>query len=235
VERTLTHLDLIERAVVGLDLGKHTDPTAICVASAIPRESPLSRHDQAWHDQFEDCGRDCRILAEDVFTFRDLGVLPLGIDYVAVAHHVTEVVSKVARQFQDRPRLVVDATGVGAPVLDILRDTVGDVARIVPMTIVAGADFIPGGQRVGKAWLLGRLQALFERGCIRLPFPEDESDRIRGLIAELRAFEIKATQTGLVTAAAPSGAHDDRVIALLLATMEDPSKTVIRFGRSLWR
>ena len=140
---------------------------------------------------------------------------------------------KVAHRFGHRPRIYTDATGVGSGVIDVAREVVRD-GMVVPVTIVAGVDHLPGSYRAGKGWLLGRLQSLFERGLIRLPLPRDEFDRIRGLVAELQAFEVRATQSGGMTASAPPGQHDDRVLSLMLAVMEDPSKQVIRRGPSVW-
>ncbi|MEO8127649.1 MAG: hypothetical protein ABI822_11195 [Bryobacteraceae bacterium] len=123
---------------VGLDLGQKRDFTAFCVVER--RVEKFDVKDRVSWDH----------LRRTRFHLRHLGRLPLGTPYPEVVERmVTMVQSGVLR---GRCELVVDATGVGGPVVDLLR-----AARlgcpVVPVTITAEtlrcAWERPGGCRSG--------------------------------------------------------------------------------------
>lgn len=72
--------------------------------------------------------------------------------------------------------------------------------RVKPFTTTAAT----------KTVLLDALALAFEKGAIRIP--NDAT-----LIAELEAFEMKGTPSGMLRYSAPSGMHDDCVMSLALA------------------
>lgn len=94
----------------------------------------------------------------------------------------------------------VDTTGAGEPVFESLRKA-GVRARAYPFT------------QKSKAALVDNLALQFERGEIFLP----RADLWPEGIDELEAFEYSVTEAGNVRSAAPSGLHDDCVMALALA------------------
>ena len=93
---------------------------------------------------------------------RHLERMPLGTPY-------TEVVDPVERVVRSPPStaaaLVVDATGVGRGVLDLIR-AARLACEIVPVTITGGshASHERGMWRVPKRDLIGDLQLMLERG-----------------------------------------------------------------------
>src|SRR5215218_2193726 len=95
---------------VGVDIGQRRDPTAIAVVEQEERRSSETHH-----------------------IARHLERLPLGSPYPAVAERVAAVVRGVlAATSGEAPTLYVDATGVGTPIVDVLRAaSVGDLAQLV--------------------------------------------------------------------------------------------------------
>ena len=70
-----------------------------------------------------------------------------------------------------------------------------------------------------KANLVDALSLAFERGTLRiLPDPT--------LIAELQAYEAERLPSGMLRYGAPSGMHDDTVMALMLAWYNPAPATV---------
>lgn len=105
-------------------------------------------------------------------------------------------------------RLLVDSTGAGEPVYESIRK-VGCKAKPYAFT-----------QR-SKAALIDALALALEQQCVALPRPELWPDGVE----ELEAFEYSVTDMGNVRTGAPSGLHDDCVVALALALWEiRPSK-----------
>lgn len=95
-------------------------------------------------------------------------------------------------------RLVIDATGVGDPVVEDLRKQ-GMNIEIVKFT------------NETKANIVENLMLLFEQGVVRIP-----KDDV--LLEELRGFDFSVSRrTGNTFYEAPEGRHDDMVIALALA------------------
>jgi len=94
-------------------------------------------------------------------------------------------------------KAVVDATGLGSPIVDDLR-RVGLNVEPVSLTSESKADIIEN------------LMVLLDQGAIRIP-------NDAGLIGELRAFTFETLPSGRDRYEAPSGKHDDQVIALALA------------------
>src|ERR1700733_7565461 len=114
----------------GLDLGQRQDFSALAV---------VEREEQrfAW------------MPASREFSVRHLERMDLGTPYPRVVERVCEVMRhpKIVNQC----RLVVDATGVGAPVVDLLRSA-GVSVRLTTVTIT-------GGERVrgqGERWQVPR-------------------------------------------------------------------------------
>lgn len=199
----------MDPVTVGIDIGQKHDPTAIVVTEV------------GWRD-VEALGRHHR---ESVFTARFLQRLPLGMPYPDVAHRLVGLVLKLrAMNPQHAPRLMVDATGVGAPVVDILRRDLAGICSLTAVTFNSTDRFERPQRsaldaRLGKGYLVSRLQALLQTRRIRLP---DNSDEARALEKELRDYEIRVDEAAHMTAGAmKTGTHDDLVTALGLAVLED--------------
>ncbi len=85
--------------------------------------------------------------------------------------------------------------------------------------------YVDGETRLGKGYLVSRLQALLQTDRLKLP----QTAEARQLARELLDYEIKVDQNANDHYGAfKTGAHDDLVTALGLATQLDQSPTLTR-------
>ena len=196
--------------LIGVDLGQQRDPTAICVAEPERRESAGG--------------------TEQHFLVRHLERLTLGTSYPDVARRLKEVVAGASARAEPGLTVYVNATGLGAPVVDLLRES-------SPGTRIVACYFNYGDRRtqesrtqvrIGKAYLVSRLQTLLQAERLHLPrSPEAEI-----LAAELRDFEIRVDQDANNRYGAfKVGTHDDLVTALGLAVQSLPRPVRAVWGR----
>jgi hypothetical protein len=114
--------------------------------------------------------------------------------------------------------LVVDGTGVGRPVVDLLRQR---GIKMLAATITAGnkVSYDAGFTRIPKIELVGIMQVLLQTQRINFASQVPE---VQTLVAELKNFKVAFTNAANTTfgaGAAPDwrdGAHDDLVLALAL-------------------
>jgi Terminase RNaseH-like domain len=183
---------------VGVDIGQRRDPAAIAVVEQ-ERRSTETHH-----------------------IARYLERLPLGTPYPAVAERVAAVVQGVhAATSGKAPTLYVDATGVGTPIVDVLKAAgVGGLVRLKAVYFTHGdrRKVERGEVKLGKAWLVSRMQALLQSGLLHLP----RNAKAEVLGKELLDYEIRVTEDANERYGAfRVGTHDDLVTALGLATQED--------------
>jgi hypothetical protein len=166
---------------IGIDIGQKRDPTAIAVTELVPNGSS---------DEIQ-------------YVVRHLERLPLGTSYPKIAERLAAIVQNARqtvfdRDARHRPQVpfsintttYVDATGVGKPVVDILREAG------VPVT---ECYFTHGDRRtekdgvitIGKAWLVSRLQALLQTQRVLLPASHPEAAALQ---RELLDYEIRISE-----------------------------------------
>jgi hypothetical protein len=95
---------------IGVDLGQRQDYSAVAVVERVRLNAPLI-------DYLHWMGRE---EAPDEWVVRHLERMPLGTAYTAVTARVVELAKH--QTLLGDCRLVVDATGVGMPVADMLRE-----------------------------------------------------------------------------------------------------------------
>ena len=204
-------------ATIGVDVGQRVDPSAIAVVETEPRDGPPRLHQPAWGL----ADAPPRVVShEDHFVCRYLERVPPATSYPDVAARVAAVARAVAVRTRQQPTLYVDATGVGTPLVDILkRADVRCPIRAVYFTHGDRRTEDGGEVRLGKAWLVSRLQALLQTQRLHLPrTPEAEI-----LAKELLDYEIKVSEDANDRYGAfKVGTHDDLVTALGLAVLEEP-------------
>lgn len=212
---------------LGIDIGQQRDPTALVLVEEL-RDPDKSVHTSTW-------------------IARHIERLPLGTPYPGVARRVADVVRRLT-QITPKPYvdLVIDVTGVGRPVYELIEQELLTQSKPGPETprgvyhtfgwgYLIAATFTHGDRytkadsdreiRVGKAHLVSRLQALLQTGRIRLP----ETTEARQLAQELLDYEIKVdTNANDLYGAFKVGTHDDLVTALGLAVVYE------RPGRGVW-
>ena len=196
----------------GLDLGQRRDHSAI----AVVERYELYRYGQ---------GPKLNHLA-----VRYLERLPLGTPY----GDVVERVRKMTRAMREAGgcALAVDGTGVGAPVVEMLRGA-GLGCEVTAVTITGGEKerHAGGWWSVPKLDLVAGLQLLVERGELRI------ARRLREAPALLREMADMKTTVGrgghVRQAAEGTGEHDDLVTALGLACWRARRRTGGEVGQRL--
>jgi hypothetical protein len=172
---------------LGIDLGKTQDHTAIAIVERNDLQSVRLRY------------------AERV---------PLGTTYTRVVERIQGMVWH--KNLRGQSVVVVDATGVGAPVVDMLRSgRLGCEVNAVNIT---------GGERetqFGTLWnvpkrdLMAGVQVLLEKRELKIARGMEETG---ALIRELTNVRMTAAGSGRIRMGADGcGEHDDLVIAMALA------------------
>jgi hypothetical protein len=195
--------------IIGLDLGQAKDYTAIAVAARYVE------------------GADTRYEVGHLDRMRD-------VPYTKITEQVKHLVARPELQgrrqgygiahigggftpgkFEGcRPDLVVDATGVGRPVVDMLRQS-----QLKPIAVtITGGDTVggSGGFTVPKRDLVSTVQVLLQGGRLKVAGALPDQPL---LVRELLNFQVRIDP---ITAhdsygAWREGAHDDLVLAVALA------------------
>jgi hypothetical protein len=180
---------------IGLDLGQAADFSALVILESPDAEPPRTyagRHLQRWS---------------------------LGTPYPTIAKEVSGLAEAMALAWTgSRITLAVDATGVGAAVLDLLRREPMPHVRVLPILITGGDVETRDGStwHVPKRNLVGCVQVALQTGRLKIAAALPEAAT---LTRELQNFQIKITlATGHDTYGAwREGTHDDLVLALACA------------------
>jgi hypothetical protein len=204
---------------IGMDVGQKHDPTAICVAEMDMRVTGRILHRHATGQT--QCSAECKPEMAAHFTARFLQRLPLGTSYPNVAERLVAIVGGLRARGIDRMELRIDSTGVGAPVVDIMRNALrSEPCQIVAVTFTHGDRYVRDGAlaTLGKAFLVSRLQALLQTTRIELP----NTAEAKALAEELQVYEIRIDQDANDKYGAfKVGAHDDLVTALGLSVISE--------------
>ena len=148
-------------------------------------------------------------LVKSEIHLRYLQRVPLGTPYPEVSARIVALVQALSAPTD----LVVDATGVGRPVLDLLRDAGLDP---VAVSITGGRAITFDGDiwKVPKRNLVRALVTAFEAGRLKVARGLQGAGALK---RELRAFKRCISPRGHDTYEGRAGAHDDLVIATALA------------------
>jgi hypothetical protein len=179
---------------VGLDLGQSADYSAIAV---------MERHGDSRNNY--------------IFHCRHLQRWQLRTPYPAIVADTVKMMNSFEMQSGDgRPTLAVDATGVGAPVIDLFkRERIK--ASLKPIQITGGMDVTRdnGTTRVPKRDLVSIVQVYLQNN--RLKISEQLKDAAT-LARELQNFQVKINDNAHDSYGAwREGTHDDLVLAASLA------------------
>ena len=173
---------------VGLDLGQASDYTAIAI---VERDGDAGDKDAA-------------------LRVRHLQRFALGTTYPAIV----EAVAGIVASLPDGARLAVDATGVGRPVVDLLRKA---GLRPIAVTVTGGDAVTHEGQnwKIPKRELVAGVQVALQQGRLQIAraLPEAET-----LIRELTNYKVTISDAGHDSYGAwRESIHDDLVFAVGLA------------------
>jgi len=186
---------------VGVDFGQSRDYTAIAV---MERTELVGEFDGAVWARRKTAALRLRFLER----------IALGTPYPEVVERVVKVTRD--RKLAGRCHLAVDGTGVGRPVVDLLRRA-GPEAVLQPVTITGGQveTTEQGFHRVPKRDLIIGLQVLLQRGELQIAKGLGYAEK---LVEEMMAMEVRVSAAGNEQYAAwREGTHDDLVFAVALA------------------
>jgi hypothetical protein len=192
---------MFESFYIGVDLGQTHDPTAIAIIERAPLVGPWDPAVWAYRKEIQ-------------LRLRHLERVPIGTPYPQVVNRVAAITR--SPELSGPIQLAVDNTGVGAAVVDLLRNA-RPQATILPVTITGGAEenLTNAVYHVPKRDLIVRLQVLLQQGALRVAAGLEEGP---ALLSELMAMQVKVSTAGNERYAAwRDGSHDDLVFAVALA------------------
>ena len=195
--------------VVGLDLGKSQDFTALAVNQVFHAER--RRWQRTRFEPTAGVVSTCDVMSS---RFVALHRYPLGTPYPDVYRSVASVLHQLPAR-ERPPELVVDKTGVGAPVVDAMREM-----GLKPVAVAITAGRVQNmvhdhDYTVPKALLASHLDIALQEERLKLTNGSPYSEALR---TELRGFHAKIKANGNVSLEAwREGVHDDLVLAVALA------------------
>ena len=185
---------------VGVDIEQSVDPSALVVVETYrPEQTP----EELKHRQRPDRRHRVRWIER----------VPLGTDYGRVVERIAVVAGQA--QILGSATIVLDATGVGRPVVDMLKRQTSVSLRAVVFTS-GQHETQPSYDvfRTPKVDLVTSLETVLQARRIEFvpdcPLQED-------MRAELSSFDFSMSDRGHATFDGASGTHDDLVSALMLA------------------
>jgi hypothetical protein len=186
---------------VGVDFGQSRDYTAVAVVERAETRGEWDPIVYAWR----------KVVS---LQLRHLERVPLGTPYPEVVERVVKVTQWP--ESAGRCRLAVDGTGVGRPVVDLLRRARPGCA-VLAVNITSGLKQTEEGGYYGvpKRDLILGLQVLLQRKALRIAAGMEFG---RDLVREMAAMQVKITTSGNEQYGAwREGTHDDLVFAVALA------------------
>jgi hypothetical protein len=193
--------------IIGCDLGQANDFTAL---SILERHRVTSTTDE--QRGFEPPTSITR--TRNVFHLRHLQRLRLGTSYVDVCDIVATMLKSLPPAKQ-RPALVVDATGTGRPVIDVMTKA---GLRPIAITITGGFDenrVLSNDWRIPKRNLVSTLAVLLQSGRLKVAPDLAEGETF---VSELSNFKVKISASGHDSYNAwRESVHDDLVLSVALA------------------
>jgi hypothetical protein len=192
---------------IGVDLGQRRDSSAIAVVERV--------WEQANAAEFLNTGLD----GQWWFRVRMLERIRLDTSYPDVVRRVKEIAGLPQVTAEGRT-VVVDGTGVGAPVVDLLRRA-GLGCMIVPVILTGGGQpsngpLLRGGyESVPRSVLLTGMQVLVQQGRLKVAARSREAETLR------------REMLGLKLAGKVTEVHDDLAVAVALALWKARAGVVV--------
>lgn len=205
------------RRVLCVDLGQANDYTAIIAVHPTRTAAGEPPHYDVAHIERVPLNTRYPVIVRHLTSLVALLSAPIPVPNVPVPGY--ETIKVVAPDVIPEVVLVVDYTGVGRPVYDMILEeqTLADIS--IPVTITGGERVKRDdlGFGVPKRDLASVVQRLLQEGRLHLPV---EHPMTAVLTAELGNFRIKISPTGRDTYGAGAdwreGNHDDLVLSLAL-------------------
>ena len=205
--------------LAGLDLGQTNDFTALAILERTRPAEPADSWGETFRVRQHGSGietvpvRPTAPKRERTYAVRHLERFPLGTSYPAICERMVELFAEPPLR---SATLVIDQTGVGRAVVDMIRRA-RPRASIRPITITAGHDIVPdeAGWRVPKKELVSALQVLLQSHRLQVA---SKLPMASVLLKELESFRVKITAAANETFESwRERDHDDMVLAVALA------------------
>jgi hypothetical protein len=148
-----------------------------------------------------------------------------GLPYDQIVEWVVKTLKNTAFNQKAPPEFLLDATGVGVAVRDMLA---AKGVRLKAVTITSGESIARQGPiiRVGKARLIGKFLGAFDSGKVHV----NPNMRIWPAVEkEMLSFRAEMSSQGRVKMEAGQGENDDMLFALALAVWY--GEEILRGGR----
>jgi len=185
----------------GLDLGQRRDHSAVVVVERIDRRRAFLG------------------TAFDKLLVRYIERMPLGMPYPLIVERVRQILR--CDELYGNCALAVDATGLGAPVVDMLR-----AARLgcdLTPVVITGGERGVGQWSVPKRDLMAEVEMLLASGRLKIGKLKEGARLMR----ELTNMRMSVNGSGRVRLGADGyGEHDDLAIALALACWRAKGRTI---------
>jgi hypothetical protein len=205
--------------LVGVDLGQASDFTALAILERTRPNDWTDPSVETFRVRRHYSGLDTVAVREvapktqKTYAVRHLERFPLGTSYPMICERLVELFAQAPLVDAN---LVVDQTGVGRAVVDLIRRA-RPKATIRPITITAGHAVVPDGAgwHIPKKELVSTLQVLFQSRRLQvarlLPMASV-------LVKELETFRVKITASANETFESwRERDHDDLVLAVAMA------------------
>jgi len=192
----------IIRFFVGLDLGQVCDFSTLAVIERVELTGEWDAVTFA-------------LKKRTMLRLRYLERISLGTPYPDVVSRVSDVMQQVAAE--GNCELVVDGTGVGRPVVDLLRRS-GLPCNLRAAIITGGIaeHYSDGFNHIPKKDLITGLQVMLQQGTLQIAGGLKFGP---ALVTEMAEMRVKITQPGHEQYGAwREGSHDDLVFAVALST-----------------
>ena len=185
--------------IIGVDLGQARDYTAIAIFERIEKLTGKAEKGR-WTTQVR-------------YELPHLERPPLGTSYPAIIERLIDLIARLPAH--QRLSILVDRTGCGRPVVDLMRR---EKLRVIPITITFGGS-VSGSMfssyNVPKRDLVSNLAILLQSGRLKIAKVLPEASE---LVDELQNFKMKITPAGNDTYEAwRESDHDDLVLASAIA------------------
>ena len=205
--------------LLGVDLAQSSDYTALCVLERSEVDTGRMRPNPVLLRVPTMQGIPQRLsVTEHHYAARHLKRLPIGTPYPAQVARIKALSDRLRTETGTAPLLVADATGVGRPVLDMLRG-----AELSPAAVtITGGDTVSRDRedyRVPKRDLVSIVQVLLQSDRLKIAEALAEAQT---LTSELLAFKVSISLKGHDSYGNDVGPwrenpHDDMVLAVALA------------------
>jgi hypothetical protein len=191
--------------LIGVDLGQMQSFAAVAALSRTPIIGPDER-----------VARTSTGAPIHRYSVAGLRRHPLGTSYASVVEHLVEQARR--SEMGPRPKVVLDGSGVGVPVCELVRTALkaSPLIEVWSLTITSGASVTEPSfrqVRVAKIEIVSTLRAALETDLIRIPPELPFAADLRRELADLR---VKITDASNEVFGAEQGSFDDLVMAVAL-------------------